>query len=185
MKQEVKRYLGSIFTAYAALVAPFLCFAPILFVTNILSYEISGPTIFLMIGGLVCTFIWFLYLFKVRNQLYSWGDFGCDSVRITTLFSRRKEIKYSKCKSCGIGYYTHGILNSKAGTRVYFIFLSYDFFEEKNRANINLWKPSDTRIKVQYSQKLYNYLIEFLPSQQSRMLKKDYEKMFLEKKKVD
>ena len=85
---------------------------------------------------------------------------------------------YEKCSGCGIGLYTHGILNSKAGTRMYFIYLSYDMFDERFREDINLWKPSQTRIKVQFDVKLYDYLLTVLPKKQSRMLLRDYEKYF-------
>ena len=85
-------------------------------------------------------------------------------------------MEYKKCKGCGIGYYIHGILNSNAGTTVFYIFFSYDAFNESYRANMNLWKPTKTKIKVVFSKKLYDYLIDVLPPKQSATLQRDYEK---------
>lgn len=170
----MKKYLGSKFTAFAAILSPLFCVGPTILGTIMLCSEISGPTIVLMLGGITCTFIWSWYIITVRTQLYSWGSFESTAVRITTLFSHPTILEYSKCNGCGIGCYTHGILNSNVGSKVYFIFLSYDTFEEKFRTKINLWKPSKTRIKVQFNYKLYDHLIKVLPSMQSKQLQNDY-----------
>ena len=85
-------------------------------------------------------------------------------------------IEYKKCRGCGIGYYIHGVLNSNAGTKIFYIFFSYDAFNELYRTNINLWKPSKAQVKVEFSKKLYDYLINVLPKKQSAMLSRDYEK---------
>ena len=92
---------------------------------------------------------------------------------------KKNTIIYSKCKGCGIGFYTHGVLNSNIGTRRYFIFMSYDVFDETYRSNINLWKPSDTRIKVKYSKELYDYLVSVLPENKAKRLLSDYKKYIL------
>ncbi len=175
----MRKYLGSKITAFAAIVVPllFICF-PLLFGFSMLCAEISGATVFLAFGGIACAFIWGLYTKSIRNQLYSWGYFTSEGVQIITCFSKRTTMVYEKCKGCGIGFYTHGILNSKVGSKIYFIYLSYDVFNERFRENINLWKPSETRIKVQFDAKLYDYLLTVLPEKQSRMLVRDYRKYF-------
>ena len=174
----MRKYLGSRITAFAAIVAPLFLCCPLLLGVSALYVEISGATVFLTVGGIACTFVWGLYIKNIINQLYSWGCFTRDHVKIMTCFSKNTILVYEKCKGCGIGFYTHGILNSKVGTKVYFIFLSYDVFDERFRSNINLWKPSQYRIKIQFSKKLYNYLIEVLPKKQSQMLIRDYTKFF-------
>lgn len=174
----MRKYLGSKITAFAAIVVPlFICF-PLLLGVCALCAETSGATVFLAFGGMACAFIWGLYLKRIRNQLYSWGYFTSDGVQIITCFSKSTTMAYQKCKGCGIGFYTHGILNSKVGTKLYFIFLSYDTFNERFREDINLWKPSKTQIKVQFDAKLYDYLLTVLPEKQSRMLLLDYKKYF-------
>lgn len=174
----MRKYLGSRITAFAAIVAPLFLCCPLLFGICALSAEISGATVFLFFGGIACAFVWGLYIKSIRNQLYSWGYFTNNCVQIATCFSQSTSLVYDKCKGCGIGFYTHGVLNSKVGTKIYFIYLSYDFFDERFRSRINLWKPSQTRIKVQFSKKLYDYLLVVLPSKQSQMLIRDYIKYF-------
>ena len=174
----MKKYLGSKITAFAAVVAPLFLCCPLLCGVFVLCTEISGATVFLFCGGLACSFVWGLYIKNTKNQLYSWGYFMCDAVRIKTLFSPNISMVYEKCKGCGIGFYTHGVLNSGAGSKVYFIYLSYDILDEYYRTNINLWKPSQTRIKVQFSKKLYDYLCAIMPRKQSQMLIQDYMKYF-------
>jgi len=66
---------------------------------------------------------------------------------------------------------------------IYFMFLSYDLFDESFRWNMNLWKSSQTRIKVQFNKKLYDYLLTVLPKDLSQMLRRDYEMLFGQNKK--
>ena len=172
----MRRYLGSKFTAYAAVAVPLFIFAPIPFGLSALCSEISGATVFIALGCAACTVIWGIYAWRIRSQLYSWGYFYRNEIRVKSLFSKDSTIMYEKCKGCGIGFYVHGVLNSNAGTKVHFIFFSYDVFDESYRTNMNLWKPSEIRIKVEFSKKLYNYLIDALPARQSLLLQRDYKK---------
>ena len=175
----LRKYLGSTITAYAAIIAPLIgvCLPLGLGILG-LSAEISGATVFLTIACGVCIVVYGLYIKSISNQLYSWGLFSSNGVKIRTLFSKNNWMMYENCISCGIGFYTHGVLNSKAGSKVYFIFLSSDVFEESYRQKINLWKPSQTRIKVQFDKKLYDYLLTVLPKKQAKMLLGDYQKYF-------
>ena len=124
--------------------------------------------------------IWAIYLKGISPQLYTWGIFGNNEVRIKTVFSKETFMIYEKCRGCGIAFYEHRALNSKLlRTRVYFIFLSYDAFNESFRSCINLWKPSKEKIKVKFSKALYEHLIEVLPKKQSLALRRDYERYML------
>ena len=172
----VKKYLGSSITAYAAFIAPLFICLPLLFGFVALSSQVNEATICILLGGVLCTAVWGLWLKENAIQLYTWGDFLRDGVRVKTLFSKTYMFQYTRCFGCGIGYYTHGILNSKIGTKVYFIFLSYDKFDENYRSRINLWKPTKTRIKVKFNKDLYDFLIAVLPKTQSQMLSRDYKK---------
>lgn len=174
----MRKYLGSKITGFAAIIAPLFLCCPLLFGFCALCTEISDATVFLFSGGIACAVVWGLYIKNIRNQLYSWGYFTSNGVQIITCFSQRSSMVYEKCKGCGIGFYTHGVINSKVGTKIYFIYLSYDVFDEHFRSNINLWKPSHTQIKVQFSKKLYDYLLVVMPRKQSQMLTQDYIKYF-------
>ncbi len=172
----MKKYLGSSFTAFAAIVLPLLLCFPLLFGASALCAEISATTVLLFLGCILCSVVLILYLMMVSIQLYSWGYFKSSEVTIKSFLSKPYSIQYSKCCGCGIGYYTHGILNSHVGTKVHFIYLSYEPFVEKYRSKMNLWKPSNTRIKVKFSKELYDYLISVLPKTQALMLARDYKK---------
>lgn len=174
----MKKYLGSNIMAFSAIVAPLYVFAPPVLCIFMLGTEISPATIFLTLGGLLCTIVSGLYIKNISSQLYSWGIFHFTGVKIITVFSKSYELSYEKCKSCGIGYYTHGILNTKIGSKEFFIFLSYDRFDESYRTQINLWKPSKKRMKVKFNKKLYKHLFSVLPQEQSCKLQKDYKKYF-------
>lgn len=175
----MKKYLESTIGAFSALFAPilFICF-PLLFGIFALCSEVSGATIFLMLGGIAGASVGMIFIKGAGRQLYSWGHFTEDSVQIKTLLCESTTIEYKKCRGCGIGYYIHGIMNSNAGSTIYYIFLSYDMFDEKYRTNMNYWKPTQTQIKVAFSKKLYSYLLEVLPPKQAVMLSRDYKKYF-------
>ncbi len=172
------KYLGSKITAFSAVVIPFFICFPLLFGISALCTEISIGSVVVFLGCVLCTVVWGFYIKGVGIQLYSWGRFTSNGVQVITGFKQTSTILYKNCFGCGIGYYTHGILNSQCGTKIYFIFLSYNRFDESYRSKINLWKPSGTQIKVEFSEKLYEYLLTVLPKKQSRMLVKDYEKYF-------
>ena len=173
----MKRYLGSAITAFAAFMIPFFILFPVAFAILVLSVEISFATSLIFLGCISCSITFFIYLKQVNNQIYTWGYFSSNNVEIKTLFSKGYTINYSSCKACGIALYTHGFLNS-VGSNKFFIFLSYNRFDEKYRYKINLWKPSRTQIKVEFDTNLYNYLLTVLPDKQVRMLVNDYEKYY-------
>ena len=172
------KYLGSKITAFSAVVVPILICFPLPFGISALCAEISIATVMLFLGSVLCAVIWGIYVKDIGIQLYSWGRFTNNSVQVITGFKKSGTIIYKKCFGCGIGYYTHGILNSQCGSKIYFIFLSYDKFNECFRSKINLWKPSHTQIKVEYSEELYAYLLTVLPKTQLQMLVKDHKKYF-------
>ena len=133
---------------------------------------------FLASGSIACTILWGLYINSISYQLYSWGTFTNDSIQMTTGLTKKNTLLYEQCKGCGIGFYIHGILNSSIGTKIWYIYFSYDMFDENYRSKINLWKSSPTQIKVQFNKKLYEYLLTVLPKKQSQMLFLDYKKYF-------
>ena len=170
----MKKYLGSHMTAYAATIAPFFIILPIAFSIIVLSSEISTATVFLTCMFCCCSFVWSIYIKREIIQLYAWGHFEKNRVTISCPLIKKYSLEYEKCRTVGIGYYTHGILNSRFGTKVYFIYLSYDYFDAKYSEKINLWKPNNQRIKVQFDHKLYTYLISTLPQKQAKMLQQSY-----------
>lgn len=177
----MKKYLGSTISAYVAVICPLAVVGPLFFAIAALCSEISGATVFLSCMCCGCSVIWFVFIKKEALQLYAWGTFEQTCVRIHSPFTSEIILDYDKCKDMGIGCYTHGVLNSRIGSKIYFIYLSYDSFEEKYREKINLWKPNKRRIKVQFNIKLYEYLLSVLPKKQALMLQEDYNIFFSKK----
>lgn len=174
----MKKYLGSSMTAFAAVLSPIIVVLPFLFGIGALISEVSVPTVLVFLGCVFCSCIWVVYLRQIGGQLYAWGRFQDNGVWVTSLFSKPHKLKYDRCVSCGIGYYTHGLPNSTAGRKVYFVFLSYDAFDEKYRSSINFWKPTRRQIKIKFNEELYQYLISVFPTRQARMLSRDYKRYF-------
>ena len=173
----MKKYLGGAMTIYCAII-PII--AIIIFIKlSIVIFE-RGIDFFSIVFALWCVgfvIIWGLIMHKYTLQFYSWGIFDEKGIQIKTLFSKKCiEIEYAKCKSIGIGLYVHGVMGSGLGSKVKYIFFSYQPFNEDYRLNINLWQPSPTRIKIEFSKKLYDYLLTVLPEEQATCLKNDYEK---------
>lgn len=176
-KKGKRRYLGSAFTAYAALLVPCFSIVPNIFVIIVLKAELSVSTLFLSFICFSCSFLWTYFCWTRRNQLYSWGLFTDSKVYVSVLFRERFSISYNCCQGCGIGSYRHAFLNINNclfGSNCYFIFLSKNPFDEKYRNQINLWFPSSTCLKVSFDKQLYDFLINKLPEKQARMLEQDY-----------
>lgn len=174
----MKKYLGASIGAFAAIVMPLLGCLALLLGIGVISSGVDAARVFVFIGCVLAVFVECLWVKEIANQIYSWGQFSDDHVLVKTLFAKSCSIAYAKCFGCGIGYYTHGILNSQGGTKIYYIFLSYDKFDEQYRSKINLWRPTKTRIKVGFSKELYEYLAAVLPKAQAQMLIQDYKKYF-------
>ena len=171
----MKKYLGSIMTAYAAVIAPLFIVLPLLFAVIILcTTDIGGASVFL--SCMLCGYsvVWIIYIKRIMLQLYAWGNFSENCVKIRCPFFKEYVIDYEKCLAVGIGCYVHGILNSCSGSKLYFIYLSYDYFDTKYAEKINLWKPNFRRIKVRFDNKLYTYLLSNLPKKQAKMLEQSY-----------
>ena len=174
----IRRYLGSKITVFAAVVAPCYSILLLLFGVSVLKAERSFATFFVFLMCVSCCLVWGYYTLKIKNQLYSWGVFSNDSVLVSVPFQKSFSLSYDMCQGCGIGAYCHSFLNrGHIGSVIYFIFLSIEPFDEKYRYQINLWKPSASRIKVAFDEELYRYLITTLPKKQALLLERDYYEM--------
>ena len=173
---QMRRYLGADMNAYSAVMLLIFFLMPIFFAASALYSTVSEETIFLTILCVICSLSVGLFLFQNRKQLYCWGVFGDNSVIIYGILSKRQVLYYQHCKSVGIGWYVHGTMNSRAGSNVWYIFLSYEPIEEQYRSNINKWKPSATGVKVGFDERLYRHLVRGLPAQQQKMLQTDFKK---------
>ena len=171
----MKKYFGGAMGIECA-IAPFVIIAMSIAMPILISARgIDFFTVLFALWG-VGGVIFSIYMMRKFSLLcYSWGMFDEKGVHIKSLFSKNFEIEYAKCKSIGIGLYVHGIMGSDLGSKEKYIFFSYGGFREQFRLNINQWQPNETRIKVKYSKKLYNYLLTVLPEEHANALKTDYE----------
>lgn len=171
------RYLGSFMTAYCAIVLPLTSIImPLALGAIFLTPPIEPVSIVISIFCVLCVIVGFINMRKVSRQLYSWGIFKKDGISIVSFLRCKTTILYKNCKSCGIGYYFHSVAGTDIGSRVCYIFFSYDPFEESYRTRMNMWKPTDTRIKIDFDKKTYNYLLSVLPDAYVRVLQRDYDK---------
>ena len=177
----MKKYLGSRTTAYAAVMCPLFVIIPLLFVFVVLCSEISPATLFLSALFCGCSIFYAIYIKKEALQLYAWGVFEETAVRVQCFLRNDFVLDYEKCLSVGIEYYNHNAMHTNIGSKVFFIYLSYDYYDTKCRGKINLWKPSERRIKVQFDKNLYEYLLSVLPKKQAMMLQQDFRILFSEK----
>lgn len=175
----MKKYLGGAMGAYCAFAFILFIIGPLIFAIVILSTGIDFFSIIIALWCIACPILLGIYARQgnIGLQCFSWGVFNEKGIQIKTPFSRKHiEIEYAKCKSIGIALYVHGVMNSDVGSKVKYIFFSYEPFNEEFRLNINQWQPSPTRIKVGFDKKLYDYLLTVLPEEQADCLKSDYEK---------
>ena len=172
----MKKYLGGAIDIECAL-APFILIAnSSIFPILIFSRDFDFFSIICALFGISCVVISVRMIRDFSMQFYSWGVFDEKGVIVKSLVSKKQiEIEYAKCKSIGIGLYVHGVLGSDLGSKEKYIFFSYGDFREQFRLNINQWQPNETRIKVKYSKKLYDYLLTVLPEEHATALKSDYE----------
>ena len=176
----MKKYLGSQMTAFAAVVCPLFVIAPLLFAIVALCSEVSPATLFLSALCCGCSIFYAVYIRKEALQLYAWGVFEETAVRVRCFLRNDFALDYEKCLGVGIEHYNHNAIHN-IGSKVFFIYLSYDYYETEYRGKINLWKPNERRIKVQFDKNLYEYLLLVLPKKQAMMLQQDFRILFSEK----
>lgn len=171
------RYCGNLMMAYCATALTAFIVFPVLAIPFILTpWELSFAKVFLSALCLIASVCLFIcgQSDTVAMQCYTWYTFKADVVIIQTLFRKKKEVEYANFTDVGVGFYTHGIMNSNVGSKVWFIYLADHKIDSKYKYNMNLLKPSLGCLKVGFSKKTYRYLIEHLPEKQAKMLEISY-----------
>lgn len=174
----MKRYLGSRMDIYAAIVWPIISVGlPLTMIIIVLTTALTAASIGLALLMMICLVLFNLCGKQIWRQVYSWGEFQENGIVVKRLFSKQCRMEYQKCCDIGIGMYVHGIQNTNIGSREYYIYLSYDYVEEKHKTSINLLRQTDTCVKVGFDKTLYEYLLNVLPLKHATALRHDYEKM--------
>ncbi len=174
----MKKYLGTWISLYGAIAWPIICMLPLVLAIIVGKEAPSSeivPTIVLVAMCLVAEIVLIKYSIDldIPGQFYSWGYFRGDGVEIKSPFRKKYVIEYSKCADIGVGYYIHGVLNSKIGSKVIFIYLSYNKIGESHKRNMNLLHPSGTFVKLAYSEKLSQFLLKALPKPQRMIFREN------------
>jgi len=172
----MKFYLGSVFEAFAAIMIIFFIMACSAFGVFVFlsSQEIS--TFFLLVMCLL-TSICFVFCIKhYAKKLYAWASFDNEKVQVKGLFFKPYSLEYEKLSCVEIAGYAYGMMKSPQSPMQGFICLSYDKFDSKYRNRVNQWEINDRRVKLQYSPKLCQFLLQVLPQRQANMLSKSLEK---------
>lgn len=178
----MKKYLGSKITGFLAIVSPLLfVILPFAFGTIVLITSSNFAAIFVSLMCYLCVLIFILYLKHIFCQLYTWGIFDKEKIHVKTILGKNYDVFYDRCSTIGIGSYNHSTFLGGFGKNIYFLFFSYEPFDEKYRKQINAWNPSKTQIKVEFDEKLYEYLIHTLPRKQALILMQEY-RLFIESK---
>ena len=174
----MRRYCGSSINAFAAIMVPAFILLPPVFGVYVLVSSRDAAACFVFLLCAACSLIWAVYLRRIFNQLYTWAHFGKTDITVKTLFHKPFSLHYSEIRSAGIAYYHHGFLGSKPGSKIRFIYLSAEAFDDRYKDKINLWKPSQRRIKLRCSKKLCGFLPAVLPTRAAASLLKDIERHF-------
>lgn len=146
------------------------------------------PALFCGFCFLGVSFIFYMIAIRGRGleQFYGIGYFDEKGFTIKIPFMRKKHIKYADCKELGIAYYVHGIRDSGeygCGTYCFYIYFTCGIFDEKYRAHVNRWKLMRNNAKIGFNKELYDYLVSVLPKHQADILRYDYARLNVGKKR--
>lgn len=134
--------------------------------------------------------IWLFYTMGIRDRrlelYYGIAHFDEKGFVIKIPLMKKKYIEYAKCKEIGIAYYVHGIGQpgeTDCGTYRFYIFFTYGTFDEKYRTKIVQWRLTKNNAKIGFSKDLYDYLLTVLPERQADILRHDYARLNVGKKR--
>ncbi len=164
---NMKQYAGDYMSVYVGVSMILLTVAPLLFAGWLLWQHLGIGEIVLAIQCLVCSLLMSNWMIRHSDVVYSRYEFRQDAVVVRNLFKKTYSVPYSQLYNAGIGFYIHGILGSRVGSKHYFIYLSHQPVEESLKCNINRLHPSETCIKVAFNRKLYEYLLTCLSKGQA------------------
>lgn len=166
----MKMYLGSYIDLYCVCCLFVLLLLTLSFSIIVLMSEISFATLFILIMC-IGTLLIYGYLFvRLNNQFLLWGVFNEKGIVVKTIFKKSVCFEYSKCKDIGLAYYVHHLWYSSVGSKVKYIYLSYDIVDKKYLKQINKLKNNERFIKIRFCPKAYRYLKENMPYKQKSML---------------
>ena len=159
----MKKYLGSRMTAYAAVICPLLVIAPLLFAIVALCSEISTATLLLAVLCCSCSVIYIIYIQKEALQLYAWGVFEETAVRVRCFLRNDFALDYEKCLGVGIEHYNHNAIHTNIGSKVFFIYLSYDYMKRNTVEKLIFGNQTREELRCSLIKICTNTYFQFCP----------------------
>lgn len=158
--------------AFLAVMALVLCMLPIGLGIMALLSTVETTTIVLFIFGIFGSAVFCVALSKVKiaDQLYSWVVLNEQGICVKPLLKKNYFLEYSKCAEIEVAGYVHH--SYTVGSIVKYIYFSYDRIAQDKKTRLNTIHSTKRFVKVAYSDKLYNYLMETLPQRQAFILEK-------------
>lgn len=175
----MKKYAGDYMSVYVGISMILLTAAPLLFAGWLLWQHIDTEEI---VFAAMCLFVSLLMgncMIRHSDVAYSWYEFQDGAVVVKNLFKKSYSIPYSRLYNTGIGFYIHGILGSRVGSKHVYIYLSHQLVDESLKRNINRLHPSEFCIKVAFNRKLYEFLLTRLSKEQAWSIMADARQLAL------
>ncbi len=149
-----------------ALVVLYICFksgslapvAPYVFWMNIV------PLIALICFFLLCG----------RNVLLTWIDFTPEAMIVHTFLKKTVIFPYDSVRECCIGYYFHGTVIPRLGTKVGFAFFTEEEFDGQYRDRMNLWRPKCVHVKIALTRKKFERIVNLVPKNLAVVIAGEY-----------
>ena len=86
----------------------------------------------------------------------------------------KRTYNYNSFRDVGIGFYVHGFVTGH-GPVIKYIYFSEEKLSRIQQVNLNSLRNSDKFLKINYSDDIYNYLINNMPSVQAELLAESME----------
>jgi len=164
-------YLGCFYQGVSAVVLPILVLAAWAGAGWILGRSSSPGGIFMALmavldGGIVALYIW-----KIRDRLYSWGSFDANEILIQTMFCRRCALQYDDIAQTGIRVYVYGDAYDPKSRRTYWMFFTEFKLQRSYARNMNKMPNRAWSVRLPFRYDLYRYLLDVLPEEKANMLR--------------
>ncbi|MBQ4617913.1 MAG: hypothetical protein IJB27_06015 [Clostridia bacterium] len=176
---NMKKYAGDYMSVYVGISMILLTVAPLLFAGWLLWQHIDTEEIVFAAMCLFCSLLMGNCMIRHSGVAYSWYEFQDGAVVVKNLFKKSYSIPYRQLHNTGIGFYIHGILGSRVGSKHTYIYLSHQLVDESLKCNINHLHLSKTCIKVAFNRKLYEFLLTRLSKEQAWAITADAHKLSL------
>ena len=172
----MKKYLGTASQAFAAIAAPGIALAAAVRCLMALFSGLNAANAFDALTAAIFAVIFGVYTFHHFHHFYCWASFGPFGVNVFCPGKKAWELRYADCEEIGIGY--HAFRFFGAERRTHYLFVSLKPVDAVSLSRVGQWANTPSRIKVPYSEALYDHLISSIPRKKVSPLQRDHNKYF-------